>query len=138
MFLKIIYLSLICLCVTTATDAAEGNFNPVTQDLPARIEDPTAMVINELAMLDTLIAATQQSLEKQRALREQIKKYQELQKAYLDNTEDNELLLRIVKQASKVLDGINENRLGQNFDPAFISELTLFSQIAAKYGVPKP
>lgn len=118
--------------------ALEDKLSPITPDLPARVEDPTAMVTNELAMLDTLIAATQQSLDKQKALRELIKKYQELQRTYFDNSEDNELLLRMVKLAHKIMESINDNKLTHNFDPAFLSELNLFSQIASKYGVPKP
>jgi hypothetical protein len=135
---KSLIVTFICTCFSMVGNAVEDKLTPITQDLPARVEDPTAMVTNELTMLDTLIAATQQSLDKQKALREQIKKYQELQRLYLQNTEDNELLLRMVKQAQKILEGINENRLMHNFDPTFVSELNLFSQIASKYGVPKP
>lgn len=112
--------------------------NPISYDLLLQKEDPTAMATHELAMLDDLISATQKSLEMQKELREQIKKYQEIQKEYAQNGDDNELLFRMVKHAQKIMGMINDNHLAQNFDPIFLSELNLFSEIASKYGTPKP
>lgn len=93
---------------------------------------------SELLMLDTLIEATQNSLECQQALREQVKKFQEMQRLYLQRPNDKDLLLQVAKSAQRLLDSIQANYLTQAFEPEFLSELTLFSQVASKRGIPKP
>lgn len=117
--------------------AADMPFTPAAPVLPAAIEhsDPIA---NELQTLDRLINATQTSLEKQRELKSAIADYQKLQELYLKNDQDRELLFRMVKSAHKILNEIKENHLLHVFSPDFISELTLFSQVASKKGIPKP
>jgi hypothetical protein len=107
-------------------------------DLPPTIADPAALIGNEIARLDTLIQATEQSLEGQKKLRTLIVEYQKLQDQYLKNTKDNELLFKLVKSAYRVLVSIKENHLIHNFDPEFIDELTVLSQPASKRGIPKP
>jgi hypothetical protein len=44
----------------------------------------------------------------------------------------------MIKSAYATLNTIKENHLEQTFDPDFISELTIISQVAKKRGVPKP
>lgn len=102
------------------------------------IKDPAALIGNELARLDTLIDATQQSLDSQKKLRERIVEYKKIQDLYLKNSQDNEILFRMIKSAYRTLESIKEEHLTQTFDPDFISELTLLSQIATKRGIPKP
>lgn len=104
----------------------------------APIKDPAALIGNELARLDTLIQATQQSLENQRKLREHIVEYQKIQDAYMLHPDENEILFRMIKSAYRTLTAIKENHLVQTFDPDFISELTILAQVATKRGVPKP
>lgn len=104
----------------------------------AQIKDPTALIGNELARLDSLIQATQQSLESQKKLRERIVEYQRIQDAHFQHPGDNEVLFRMVKCAYQTLKIIEENHLEQTFDPDFISELTILSQVATKRGIPKP
>lgn len=110
----------------------------VHADLPNTIKDPAALIGDEIARLDTLIQATEQSLEGQKKLRLLIVEYQKLQDLYLKNTKDNDLLLKVVKSAHRVLQSIKENNLMQTFDPDFIDELTILSQPASKRGIPKP
>lgn len=102
------------------------------------IKDPAALINTELGRLDTLIQATQQSLDGQKKLKEKIIEYKKIQEQYLQKPTDNDLLLRLVKSAHRTLELIKETHLGQTFDPEFINELTVFSQPINKRGIPKP
>jgi hypothetical protein len=102
------------------------------------IKDPAALIKTELERLDTLIQATQQSLDGQKKLREKILDYKKAQELYLKAPNDNDLLLRLVKSAHRTLEAIKENHLAQTFDPEFINELTVLSQPITKRGIPKP
>lgn len=106
--------------------------------IPTSIKDPAALIDNEITRLDTLIQATEQSLEAQKKLRAQIIDYQNVQELYLKNTKDNDLLLKVVKSAYRTLQDIKKNHLTQTFDSDFIDELTVLSQPATKRGIPKP
>lgn len=92
----------------------------------------------ELLMLDRLIEATQQSLDSQKSLRLLIKQYQELQTLYLQDTDNNELLLKVAKIAYNISESIKINHLDHSFDPEFLSELSLFAKVASKRGIPPP
>lgn len=107
-------------------------------DIPTSIKDPAALIGDEIARLDTLIQATEQSLEGQKKLRLLIVEYQKVQDIYLKNTKDNDLLFKVVKSAHRVLQSIKENNLLHTFDSEFIDELTILSQPATKRGIPKP
>lgn len=107
-------------------------------NVPAPIKDPATLIHDELARLDTLIQATQQSLEGQKKLREKIVEYQKLQEEFAQNPKDNDVLLNMVKSAHRTLQAIKENHLTQTFDTDFIDELTVLSQPASKRGIPKP
>lgn len=124
-----IYLTLFCLFASGVSGFC--------LDAP-RSNDPTAATAKDLVMLDHLIEATQQSLENQKMLRQQIKEYQKLQFQYLNNSQDNELLYRMVKAAYTISENIKENHLSHAFSPEFMSEINLFSQVASKRGIPKP
>ena len=101
------------------------------------VQDPDVMIANEINRLDTLIQATNKSLECQKKLREKIVDYQKIQQLFTKNPNDNDVLLRMVKSAYRTLEAIKECNLVQNFDPEFMDELTVLSQAAAKRGVPK-
>lgn len=111
--------------------------NPITHDLPPIIEQ---VEINEteLNRLDRVIQATQQNLEKQKAIRNDLIEYMQLQDLYAANSKDNDHLLRMAKSANRLLEKIKENHLLQTFSSDFISELTIFAQLANKRGIPKP
>lgn len=102
------------------------------------IIEPKEVVANEIARLDLLIEATQQSLEQQRKLRDMIVDYQKVQSRYLDSPEDNELLYQLIKKAYAILEIIKAQHLEAAFEPEFLSELSLLSKPALKSGIPKP
>lgn len=107
-------------------------------DVASPIKDPAALIGNEISRLDTLIQATELSLEGQKKLRTQIMEYQKLQDLYFKTPQDNDLLFKVIKSAYRTLQTIKENHLVQTFDPEFIDELTVLSQPATKRGIPKP
>lgn len=112
---------------------------PGLADTPSLgVKDPAALIGNELARLDTLIQATQQSVEGQKKLRERIFDYQKVLDLYLQQPNDNDLLFQLVKSAYRTLESIKDNHLVNTFDPDFINELSVLSQAANKRGVPKP
>ena len=116
--------------------AADNTINPTTSDIP-QISD--AMIkVGQVTMLDQLIEVTRQNLEREKQLRQGVLEYLEIQTAYFKTPTDRELTLRMVKKAYYLLEKIKEAHLVQAFDPEFIGELTFFSQIAAKRGVPSP
>lgn len=102
------------------------------------IKDPAALLQNELNRIDTIIYQTQKSLEDQKKLRLLIEEYKKIQDDYLKKSQDNDLLLALVKSAHRTLKAINESHLTETFDPEFIEELTVLSLAAGKRGVPKP
>jgi hypothetical protein len=102
------------------------------------IKDPTKLIDNQISILDKLIETTKMSVKNQENLRTQIQEYQKIQDLYLKNTQDNDQLLRMIKSAARLLNTIKTNQLSYLFDAEFISELTMFAQIANKRGIPKP
>lgn len=110
----------------------------IAAEAPMTIKDPAALIGNEIARLDTLIQATEKSLEEQKQLRIQIVEYQKLQDRFLEKPKDNELLYKLVKSAYRTLQMIKESHLIHNFDPDFIDELSVLAQPATKRGIPKP
>jgi hypothetical protein len=100
--------------------------------------EPTVVVKNELKRLDQLIFVTEMNLEQQKALRELFLYYQDRQSSYLQNPQDKESTLHMVRAAYQLLEAIKANHLLQTFDTEFISQLTFFSQFATKQGIPSP
>ena len=101
-------------------------------------KDPKELLDSQIAMVDDLIAMTQQTLKGEQEIKKLIAEYQQIQEVYLKNQDDKEQVVKMVRMAHRVLTKIQDNHLTQQFDPDFISELTLFSKIAAKKGIPKP
>lgn len=99
--------------------------------------EPALVVAKELQHLNQLIAITEQNLENQKALRQLFVDYQQQQVNYLQNSQDKEITLQMVKSAHRLLESVKANHLVQTFDTEFISQLTFFSQFATKRGVPK-
>ena len=92
----------------------------------------------ELKMLDDLIALTEESLKNEKRLREDVLEYKKDLELYLSHSSDKETVVKVAKTAHRVLERIKELHLIEAFDPDLISELTLFSQIALKKGIPRP
>lgn len=99
--------------------------------LGAEIQDTTSQ-------LSDLIEATKKSLEAEITLKQNIEDYQSLFDRYSSDPENRELLLQVTKSAHKAMKIINEHHLEQLFDSKFLSELSLFDQVASKRGLPKP
>lgn len=99
--------------------------------------EPALVVAKELLQLNNLIAITEQNLQNQKALKELFIDYQQKQVNYLQNSQDKEITLQLVKSAHRLLEGIKTHHLLQTFDAEFISQLTFFSKFATKRGVPK-
>lgn len=129
---------ILCVGLFSTGFCAPEQFHPVTSDLPPHTNDPLQITGNEITKLDALIEVTQQNLENQKKLRKLVSEYQQIQAQYLLNADDKEVLYRAVKSAHRLLENIKENHLTQAFDSQFISELSFFSQIATKRGIPKP
>lgn len=127
---KLIYLSLMSLFII-------ANLNSV-ESLPNLKEtEPALVVANEMKRLNNLISITEKNLENQKKLKQLFLDYQQQQVNYLQNSQDKEVTLQMVKTAYLLLEGIKANHLIQTFDTEFISQLTFFSQFVAKQGVPK-
>lgn len=86
----------------------------------------------EIAIMDTLIAATKKSVVIQEKIRQEIIHYQKINKAFLDNPENPELLFQMLTTASPLFKNLQSSHLIENFPPDFISELKLFSEIDSK------
>jgi len=102
------------------------------------IIEPKEVVANEIARLNLLIEATQESLEQQRRLRDMVVEYQKIQARYMQSSEDNELLYQLIKKAYAILETIKAQHLEAAFEPEFLSELSILSKPALKSGIPKP
>lgn len=93
---------------------------------------------SQLDLLDNLIKVTASNLDIQKELRKRVEGYLKIQTQYLKNPQDKDLTLKMVKEAHFLIEMIKEGHLTQAFAPEFISELTFFSQIANKRGIPQP
>jgi hypothetical protein len=128
---------LITAIFSLAQIAADTGYTPASPHLPVMI-DPSHALVSDMQALDHLIEMTQKSLDQQRALKNMLIEYQKLQEFFFKNDQDKEVMFRMVKTAHKLLETIKENHLLHLFNADFLSELTLFSQIATKKGIPKP
>ncbi len=127
---KITYLTFLAFIVFTSLNAVEPT--PSLKET-----EPALVAAKELQRLNNLIAVTEQNLENQKTLRQLFLDYQQQQINYLQNSQNKEITLQMVKSAHRLLEGIKANYLIQTFDTEFISQLTFFSQFAVKKGIPK-
>lgn len=131
--MRFLYFLVICLAITTVGSAE----TPSTKPAIAPIKDPSLLIDNEITRLDSLIEATQQSLEAQKKLKVALLEYNQLQEMHFKDPKNNLVLLRMSKSALKALELIKEYNLSQTFDADFINELTVLSSLANKRGIPK-
>lgn len=134
LFFSLLFSSL--LTYSTA-EAAFGSVNPSTTDLPP-LEVSAQAQLDPLKQLDNLIAATEKSLAEQKTLRSQLSDYQQLNEQYMQNRQDRQLGIRLVKAARSVLHGIESHQLIHTFDQETLEELRFFSKIGSKKGLPRP
>ncbi len=104
------------------------------------IFSPTIFCLDtpELISIDHIIEITKQNVEIQEKIRIELIDYQKINKEFLKNPDDKELLFEMIKKADHLFENIKQAHLTQIFSPEFLKELTLFSQIASKRGIPKP
>jgi hypothetical protein len=93
-------------------------------------------VVDELSKLDVLIAATEESLKRQKLLKERLKNYYALEKACIANPKDTKKLLELVVSAKQVLDDIQNAYIEDYFRPEFIEELQKLAKIGEKKNIP--
>ncbi|MBS4168037.1 hypothetical protein [Parachlamydia sp. AcF125] len=110
---------------------------PITADTP-RFDPSNESKTDPLSQLDRVIEASGELLQKQKQLKELLAEYIHMQNAYLHNQQDREMLFRLVKIAYKAQNLIQETHLSYAFPPEFLKELSLFSQVGAKRGLPRP
>lgn len=101
-------------------------------------KDPKELLDSQVAMLDHLIEMTERSLEATKEIRELVFNYEQVQAVFLKNQENKEVTVKMIRMAHQLLTKIQQHHLTQQFDADFISELSLFSKIATKKGIPKP
>jgi len=106
------------------------------RELP-QVSDVRADIKDEIAKLHDLIAVTEFQLKEQQALEKRLLDYEALQQRYLHDPDNNELLFLMVKSAFRLKKTINALHLDHAFTDSFIKELSAFSEIAAKRGIPK-
>ena len=99
--------------------------------------DSDGMIAEQIVKLDGLIQATEQSLLGEKRVRGLIVEYKKTEMLFLQHPEDNDILLKMVKQAAKVLEAIKERHLEPIFDSEFMEELTVLSGAASKRGIPR-
>lgn len=130
-------LFLLALCLGGALHAAPVPIQPMTRDLPPA-QLPGGEGEGSLTTLDRLIAATEQTLSAEKQIRQMVVEYNTTKVQYLQNQQNRELIVRMVKMAKSLLDAIQMNYLSDAFDTEFMQELSFFAQIASKKTLPKP
>lgn len=108
------------------------NINPVTSDLPY-IPDAPFSDDRPGQTIDDLISVTEKNLREQKALKAGLVEYRRLHKLYERDTGRQDLSERLVWQAERVLQRIQEQHLKHAFEPEFLQELSFFSKIADKW-----
>src|SRR5205085_4440035 len=95
-----------------------------TPELPSsKKEDPK----DEIARLDQLITATEENLQKEKALREILVKYKQIEMLAIKNPDDVDNLLKLVSLAKKARESIVDLALEDYFSPQFLEELKKLS-----------
>jgi hypothetical protein len=125
-------LILICAVFLFSTVAAE--------DLPPEkiMPEMTVEIDASIRALDQLTAMTERSLAAQRQIRQQMLDYRQIKAQFLQNQQDRELIVRVVKAAYGLQNAIKANHLEDALDSEFMHEIAFFSQIASKKSLPKP
>lgn len=109
----------------------------VLNTLPEPTQSPS-LVEDEIKLIDTLIYATEKNLIDQKKIKQDILDYQKGLALYMEHSSDKEVVFSVARKADALLNEIKEAHLIDTFEPDFISELTVFSQIAQKKGIPRP
>lgn len=132
---KVFTLFIALQCVLIAS-AALGE-NDGKRSIPQR-SIAEAEANEDLLLLDHFIQATGETLEASRQLREKISAYFQLQQIYLQDPSNKDTAYHMVKTARLIMEEIEEHHLNQIFTPDFMNELSFFSELSKKRGLPQP
>jgi hypothetical protein len=91
-----------------------------------------ALIARQIEQMDLLVQATEQSLADEKKVRALILEYQKIEAQFIKHPEDNAVLLKMVRQAAKILDAVKQAYLEHLFDPEFLEELNILARAAAK------
>ena len=92
--------------------------------------------LTETTLLENLIEETTKKLQSQKKLLELLVEYQKNQSLYMQNSQNNMALYRMIKIAHVAVEIIKENDLTYLFDAKFLSELSLCSKALSKPAAP--
>lgn len=129
-----LYLFLLMTCSFAAHAAPEIIQSP-TMNLP-KMQNPVVNASDEVHLLDNLIRVTKKNLDQQMQLKDLLVEYLQIKDQYMQNTDDKQLSYRMVQKAYALFSKIKEDYLIQLFDKEFMSELTFFAGIGAKWNNP--
>ena len=119
------FLLLVVICVMSGHIHAEQAVTPPPATVIQQVDD-------ERSQIDTLMKATQASLERQKQVREFIVNYKNIEKACVGKPNDSALLNQLAKAGKQTYEAIDENGLTDYFRPEFIRDLQKLKQIADK------
>lgn len=133
LFFYFVIVGLMCLSL----EAEEINISTKSPSYPSVIA-PEAQKLNQINYLEELIAASERNLEKQKKIKTQLQEFVNLHEAFSQDTNNKPLGLKMIRSAQALLEQIKSAHLVHVFDPDFIGELTVFSNIASKGPILRP
>jgi hypothetical protein len=113
-------------------------FLVVASSLTALEEPLLSTVEDEIARIDHLIAATEEKVVQQRALRELMLRLQVQEEQFFKGDQSKAHAKKMVDSASQVLELIKASHLEHLFSSTYLEELALFSSIAGKTSPARP
>ena len=99
-------------------------------------EEPIIQTHDELTDINLLIQATQESLARQKEIRDLIANYKELETKCLASTNDPDLLFKYAQTGKKLYEALNNDGLLDYFSSDFVDGLKKLKEIADKKNVP--
>lgn len=130
-----LWLILLCLCVEVA--GIPSPIRPITQEVPPEDLPGGDEIAAAIGSMNGLIEATEETLAAQKRVRQLLTEYRQTKMDYMNNQQDRERVIQLVKLAHVLMTNIRDEHLADAFDPDFLHELSFFSQIASKKSGPK-
>ena len=110
----------------------------LTTSLAALEEPPLTAVEDEVARIDHLIAATEEKLDQQKALRKLILLLHDQEEQFFKGDQSKAHAKKMVDSARQILEIIQKSHLEHLFSSEYLEELALFSSIAGKTSPARP
>ncbi len=127
----------ICLGGSVCYGATYGTINASSNDAPP-VDVAARPDKDPLRPLDDLIAITEKNLNEQKLLRKQAVEYYKIKSRYLQDKQNKDLVIQMVRAAHQMQQTIESQRVAQLFDAELLEELKFFAKIAAKNGITSP